>query len=464
MMEQGTEQGRVQKLTKRTAEAASPKAARYVVWDSELPGFGLRIESSGRKTFIARYRAGGGRQGVLRQKSLGQFGVVTTDEARATARKILGPAAGGADPLGERVEARKAGVTVAEVCDWYLREAASGRLLGRRGRPIKPSTIDLDRSRIEVHVKPLIGKKRVSVLSLKDMEDMQADIAVGKTAVIIGDGGRPRGGIATGGRGAGARTLAMMHAIFEHAMRHQVIRNNPARGTRKMATGRRKARLTWDQLGALGKAMKAVAAAKSESPTVLVAIRLLLLTGLRRNEALGLRPTWVLQAGGIDFPDTKSGPQVRPIGKTALDLLLASIASNGEDAEWIFPAERGEGHYVGLPKVLARVANRAKISGITPHMLRHTFASIAADLGFSELTIAGLLGHSAGSVTSGYVHLDTALVAAADRVSSTIAKVLDGRSLAREKKPRLSTAVVKNGNKERDETIGSPRRGQRQRL
>lgn len=103
-------------MTKRTAEAASPKAARYI---SELPAFGLRIESSGRKTFIARYRAGGGRQGVLRQKSLGEFGVVTTDEARATARKILGPAAGGADPLGERAEARKAGVTVAEVCDWY---------------------------------------------------------------------------------------------------------------------------------------------------------------------------------------------------------------------------------------------------------------------------------------------------------------------------------------------------------
>ena len=61
-----------------------------------------------------------------------------------------------------------------------------------------------------------------------------------------------------------------------------------------------------------------------------------------------------------------------------------------------------------------------------PHVLRHTFASVAGDLGFSELTIAGLLGHSARGVTQGYVHLDTALVVAADRVSAEIAQLLNG--------------------------------------
>ena len=65
-----------------------------------------------------------------------------------------------------------------------------------------------------------------------------------------------------------------------------------------------------------------------------------------------------------------------------------------------------------------------------PHTLRHSFASIAADLGYSELVIAGLLGHSAGSVTSGYVHLDSALVSAADRVSTTIAAALAGKETA----------------------------------
>jgi integrase len=67
------------------------------------------------------------------------------------------------------------------------------------------------------------------------------------------------------------------------------------------------------------------------------------------------------------------------------------------------------------------------LKGVTPHALRHTFASIAGELGFSELTIAGLLGHAAGSVTAGYVHLDQALVSAADRVAGVIADALDGK-------------------------------------
>ena len=80
--------------------------------------------------------------------------------------------------------------------------------------------------------------------------------------------------------------------------------------------------------------------------------------------------------------------------------------------------------------MLARVCKRAGLKGVTPHGLRHTFASVAAELGFSELTIAGLLGHSAGSVTAGYVHLDSALLTAADRVSAVIADALDGKPAA----------------------------------
>jgi integrase len=63
-------------------------------------------------------------------------------------------------------------------------------------------------------------------------------------------------------------------------------------------------------------------------------------------------------------------------------------------------------------------------------VLRHTFASVAGDLGFSELTIAGLLGHSARGVTQNYVHLETALIVAANRVSMEIAIMLDGGASA----------------------------------
>jgi integrase len=99
-----------------------------------------------------------------------------------------------------------------------------------------------------------------------------------------------------------------------------------------------------------------------------------------------------------------------------------------EQSPYLFPADVGDGHFIGVVRVLDRVCAKANLTEVTPHVLRHTFASVAGDLGFSELTIAGLLGHAARGVTQGYVHLDAALAVAADRVSAEIAKLLDGES------------------------------------
>ena len=425
MTEQG-KQGRKAKLTKRAVDAAKPTAARLILWDTVLPGFGLRVEPSGAKVFVARYRAGGGRTGTLRQATIGRYGTVTADEARQKARKLLAKAAGGGDPVGEKRAARQAGVTVAEVCDWYMGEATTGRLLGRRGRPIKASTLESDRGRIEAHVKPLIGKRPVATLTLRDLEQMQADIAAGVTAVQRpAKNKRPRGAQPTGGGGVGGRTLAMVRAIFEHAIRGQLLTTNPARGARLVASNPRTERLSLVQLRALGEVMRN----GGESPSAVAAVRLIAITGFRRNEALGLQRGWLMDEGAIGFPDTKTGAQVRPIGRAAVETIKAQLARSGS-TEWVFPADRGCGHFVGLPKVLVRLCRAAGLKPITPHVLRHTFASLAAEIGFSELTIAGLLGHAAGSVTAGYVHLDRALVTAADRVADTIARALDGEEAA----------------------------------
>ena len=170
------------KLTKRVVDAAKSGKTRFTLWDSELAGFGVRVEPTGRKTFVARYRAGGGRSGTLRQATIGRYGTVTVEQARRLARTLLGAAAGGGDPLLERRRAQQVGLTVSQVCDWYLEEATAGRLLGRRGRPIKASTLATDRYRIEAHVKPLLGKRPVQSLTVRDVEQMQADIAAHKTA------------------------------------------------------------------------------------------------------------------------------------------------------------------------------------------------------------------------------------------------------------------------------------------
>ncbi|MCO0638259.1 site-specific integrase, partial [Lutimaribacter sp. EGI FJ00014] len=164
---------------------------------------------------------------------------------------------------------------------------------------------------------------------------------------------------------------------------------------------------------------------EGEHPTGLAAIRAMLLTGFRRMEVLGMRKEWIEPEGNcVAFPDTKSGPQLRAAG----DAAIAHLLSQGQrsPSPFVFPADWGEGHFIGVVRVLDRVCARAGLEDVTPHTLRHTFASIAASLGFSELTISGLLGHAPRGVTQRYVHLDTALVIAADQVASEVARLLDG--------------------------------------
>jgi integrase len=284
----------------------------------------------------------------------------------------------------------------------------------------------MDRSRIETHVKPLLGRKAVGTLSSHDFEAMQANIGLGKTAKQVLGYTRKRGGVASGGEAVAARTLGMISTILEHAVRHRLIAHNPAKGARKFAGRRRTIRLSLEQIRSLGEHMRE-AAHEGESSTGLGVIRFILLSGFRRHEALGLERSW-LSDRAVNLPDTKSGPQVRPTGAAAMDVLRTYAQDTG--GRWVFPADRGKGHFIGVRKVLARVCLKSGLKGMTPHVLRHTFASVAGDLGYSELTIAGLLGHAGGSVTAGYVHLDAALVAAADRVSSVIAAALDGEPSA----------------------------------
>ena len=237
----------------------------------------------------------------------------------------------GVDPA-EATASDRGTITIGEVCDWYLREAGDGRILGRRNRPIKASTLAMDRSRIETHIRPLIGAKQMRSLRLGDIEGMQADIARGKTAKArVGS----RGGATTGGEGVAARTVSTLHAILEHAVRLGLIEANPARGVRRLAGKPRERRLSTGEIAALGTAMRELAA-DGEHATGLAAIRLLLLTGFRRLEGLGLQRTWFdAEARCIRFPDTKSGAQLRVIGQAACDLIKSRAAQKG--SPYVFP-------------------------------------------------------------------------------------------------------------------------------
>jgi len=399
------------KLTKRFIDSLMPHPAQndQTLWDDTLKGFGVRVRRSGAMSWVIMYR---NRDNRLRKYTIGQVGALTPDEARDEARLKLADVHRGIDPGADK-SAQRTAMTVGELCDQY-QQSSKGR--------VKDSTWAMDQSRIDCHVKPLLGSRKVVSLKLTDIEALQRDVASGKSAQKKRAG---RGGTARGGRGVAARTVSMVGTILEYARRQGLVTSNVARGVQKYAIGKRTRFLSYDEIAELGKAME-VAAEHGENKTALAAITALALTGCRRQEILDLPWDWLDgQRRCIRFADTKTGAQLRPIGEAAVEHLLAQPKL--EICDWIFPASNGEGSFVGAPRVFQRICTAAKIEGVSLHTLRHTFASVAADLGYSELTIAGLLGHRGSSVTARYAHVpDRALISAADHVAGQIARALRG--------------------------------------
>jgi integrase len=116
--------------------------------------------------------------------------------------------------------------------------------------------------------------------------------------------------------------------------------------------------------------------------------------------------------------DSKTGRSMRPLSTAAVDL-LRSVVTDHRPTGFVFPASRGDGLMTGYPKLWGRIARLAALPpDVTPHTFRHSFASLAADMGYSEPTIAALIGHAGRSMTSRYVHsADAVLLAAADAVA-----------------------------------------------
>jgi integrase len=395
-----------------------PKRDTFL-WDDEVPGFGVRCKATGGKSFVFQYR---NPAGTSRRLTIGKVTGMTPVQARQAARDLYATVARGGDPADARRAARDA-MTVAELCDWYIREAEAGTILGRRNRPIKASTLLLDRSRIERHVKPMIGTKAVRALTPADVRQFQARIAAGRREESLRSG-KP-GRVTTGGRAAAGRTFTMLKAILGHAKAHGLIEDNPARDVGRIADGKRERFLSDDELRTLGRTLDELAAA-GENPVPLAVIRFLTLTGFRKSEAVELELAWIdRRRRCVRFPDTKTGAQVRTVAAAALAVL--DTVPRPRRSAFAFPGAGGERPFGGFPKAFDRVRTHAGFADVTPHTLRHTFATVARDLGYSELTIAGLLGHAGRSVTAAYAHAsDTSLQAAAERVADEVDRRMGG--------------------------------------
>ena len=397
------------------------------IWDASLTGFGARRQKSDAVAYVLFYRTKEGRQ---RWFTIGKHGAPWTPEtAREEAKRLLGDVAHQRDPAAEKRAARNA-QTVAELCDLYLADTEAGRLVTRRRTQKKASTLAIDKGRIARHIKPLLGQLRVASVTREDVECFMYDVSQGKTATNTKT--KPRGlARVRGGKGAANRAVGLLGAIFSYAVRRRMRSDNPVHGVMRPADGRRDRRLTEAEYEALGSALRRAAAANIWPPAIAVA-RFLAVSGWRSGEALALRCDEIdLARRTATLGDTKTGRSVRPLSHAACDV-LRKLSRSGH---LVFPATRGNGDVImsGFKKLWKRIV---KLGGlppdVTPHVLRHSFASLAADLGFSEPVIATLVGHQGRTITSRYVHsADAVLLAAADAVADHSTELMGEGGAAR---------------------------------
>jgi integrase len=394
---QGRQNMRI-RLTKTSVEATRPGARDTYAWDDRVGGFGVKTTPKGARIYILKYRAGG----EQRWLTLGRHGEITTEQARDRAIKHRAAIADGADPARQRDE-RAAEPTVDELADRYLVEWA-----GPRKRP--RSAVE-DRRNLAVHVRPELGRMKVTAVTRQDVLRLHHRMRATPSAAN--------------------RVLSLLGKMFSLAenwgMRPEG--SNPARRVEKYPEQSRTRFLSPDEMLRLGRALNE-AEAEGDQPMATAAIRLLLLTGCRKTEILSLQWRFVdFDRGALDLPLAKAGSRTVLLGAPALALLEALPRYAG--SPYVFPALlRRSGkttHFRNVEHTWRIVRDRARLAGVRLHDLRHSFASQAVLGAVPIRMLAELLGHRQIGTTMKYMHVaNDPLRAAADRVAASIAGAMSG--------------------------------------
>ncbi len=393
-------------LTKSIVERIQPNPDRDVWrWDGKLPGFGVRVKPSGVRIYLIQYRDSSRR---TRRLKLGQHGTVTCDAARKRARIELGRVAEGANPAAERKTASELG-TVADLAKRYLEQHALPKK--------KASSVRADEVNLRRHVLPRLGRLRVDAVQRADVQAMHH--AMRKTP------------------GAANRTIALLSKMMRLAEKWglRADGSNPCRHVERYRENRRERYLSEAELARLGAVLTEAERqrhsgepASTETPEMVAAIRLLIFTGCRRSEILGLRWDHVdVEARCLRFPDSKTGAKTVPLNAPARDVL----GRLERGSEWVIPGRGKIAALVNIEKPWRRIRARAGLSDVRLHDLRHSFASVGAAGGHSLIVLGALLGHTQQATTQRYAHLaDDPLRQASEAIGSRIAAALDRRPIA----------------------------------
>lgn len=389
------------KITKNSVDdLTAPAAGETILWDSTLAGFGVRVRPGGVKSYIIMYRAGSGRGAPTRKLVLGRHGSPwTPDSARAEAKRLLGVVAGGGDPAAEK-QAEKKAPTLAELAARFLAEHVEAK---RKDRTAAEYRRLLDRI-----ILPALGKNKVGDVTRADVARLHH---AGRDAPYQAN-----------------RVLAVLSKMMNLAEAWGIRPDgtNPCRHVERNTERGRERLLSAAELARLGDAL----AGYDGSPYVPAAIKLLLFTGARLGEVLGLHWDFIdFERGEARLPDSKTGAKTLHLPPPAL-AVLAGLPRIEGNPHCIVGQKNGAG-LVNAEKPWRAIRKAAGLADVRLHDLRHAFASEGAANGDSLLVIGKLLGHTQAATTARYAHLASDPVKAAGaRIAGRMAAGLDGTAPA----------------------------------
>lgn len=385
-----------QKLTKRFVESVpADQDKEILIWDPELRGFGVRIFPTGRRTYFVQYR---NQFGGTRRKKIGVHGVITAELARDEAKKLLGEVAKGEDPSSEHKKT-KLKPNFTELAQEYL------EVYARHNK--RPKSFKEDETMLKNIVLPRLGGKKVEEITAHDIQHLHHHLR--DTPYMAN------------------RVRALLSKMFNLAAQWGWCPKNPVEGVQKYQEHKRERWLNDEELQRLYEVLDSY-----HNPSVANAIRLLILTGSRRNEVLSA--TWDqfdLEKGIWTKPaHTTKQKKMEHLPLSSQVIHLLKKMKKKAITNLLFPGKVEGASLQDIKKAWNTIRNRAGLSNVRLHDLRHTHASHLVSSGLSLSIVGKLLGHTQSSTTQRYAHLaDTPLREAAELFGLKMEKLAGKKEL-----------------------------------